>query len=44
MELVMEICDEILVLEYGKWIAEDVPKNIQTNPKVIAAYLGNMDD
>ncbi|MEW5803550.1 MAG: ABC transporter ATP-binding protein [bacterium] len=44
MELVMEISDEILVLEYGQKIAEDVPRNIQANPKVIAAYLGEMED
>ncbi|MGA1874806.1 MAG: ABC transporter ATP-binding protein [bacterium] len=44
MELVMEISDEILVLEYGQKIAEDIPRNIQTDPKVIAAYLGDMDD
>jgi branched-chain amino acid transport system ATP-binding protein len=44
MELVMEISDEILVLEYGQKIAEDIPRNIQSDPKVIAAYLGDMDD
>ncbi len=44
MELVMEVSDEILVLEYGQKIAEDIPKNIQANPKVIAAYLGEMED
>jgi len=44
MELVMEVSDEVLVLEYGQKIAEDIPENIQTDPKVIAAYLGEMDD
>ena len=44
MELVMEVSDEVLVLEYGQKIAEDIPRNIQTDPKVIAAYLGEMDD
>lgn len=40
MELVMEVSDEILVLEYGQKIAEDLPLNIQSNSRVIAAYLG----
>jgi len=40
----MEVSDEVLVLEYGQKIAEDIPRNIQTDPKVIAAYLGEMDD
>ncbi|MEW6378255.1 MAG: ABC transporter ATP-binding protein [bacterium] len=43
MELVMEVSDEIMVLEYGQKIAEDIPRNIQANPKVIAAYLGEME-
>src|SRR4030042_821093 len=40
MSLVMEISDGVLVLNYGKMIAEGPPRKIQRNPEVIAAYLG----
>jgi branched-chain amino acid transport system ATP-binding protein len=44
MSLVMDISDEILVLSYGKKIAEDVPRKIQKNSEVIRIYLGEEDD
>ncbi len=40
MELVMDICDSIVVLNLGKTLAEGTPREIQENPKVISAYLG----
>jgi ABC-type branched-subunit amino acid transport system ATPase component len=40
MSLVMGISDEVLVLNYGRMIAEGKPREIQRNPEVIAAYLG----
>ena len=41
MELVMDICDTIVVLNLGKKLAEGTPRQIQENPEVIAAYLGD---
>jgi branched-chain amino acid transport system ATP-binding protein len=43
MELVMNISDEIMVLNFGLTIAYGSPKEIQNNPAVIEAYLGRGD-
>lgn len=43
MGLVMDISDEIVVLNFGKKIAEDVPNSIQRNKEVIKIYLGDED-
>jgi branched-chain amino acid transport system ATP-binding protein len=44
MNLVLSICDEVVVLDFGQVIARGTPAEIRRNEAVIAAYLGSHDE
>ena len=40
MDVIMDVCDTITVINFGKQLATGTPEEIQNNPQVIEAYLG----
>ncbi len=40
MQLVMNICERLVVLDFGETVAEGIPREIQNDPRVLEAYLG----
>ncbi|HZK25336.1 MAG TPA: ABC transporter ATP-binding protein [Oscillospiraceae bacterium] len=41
MSLIMNLCNRLHVLNYGKTIAEGIPEDVRKNPEVVKAYLGS---
>jgi len=44
MDLVMEVCDRIVVLDFGRTIMTGTPAEVREDPRVLEAYLGEKVD
>ena len=44
MNFVMSVCDELVVLDFGRKIGEGPPEQVRNDPAVIAAYLGEPEE
>jgi branched-chain amino acid transport system ATP-binding protein len=44
MSVVMNVSQQVVVLNYGRKISEGSPQHVQSDPHVIAAYLGEPDE
>jgi ABC-type branched-subunit amino acid transport system ATPase component len=40
IDLIMEICDRVVVLDFGKQIAHGTPAEVRADPRVLKAYMG----